>query len=105
MSESMSDRRRFSRVPILLDVQWESATGKYEARTSDFGLGGCFIDTIGKVDVGETITFKVGLPSGEWIELRGEVRYELPRFGFGVKFKHLSEESVKKVVEFVRSQQ
>jgi hypothetical protein len=101
----MDEKRQFRRVSSFLDVQWESATGKYEARTSEIGFGGCFIDTIGKVDVGEMISFKICQPSGEWIELQGEVVYELPRFGFGIKFKNLSAESVKKIVELVKSQQ
>jgi hypothetical protein len=101
----MDDKREFRRISSFLDVQWESATGKYEARTSEIGFGGCFIDTIGKVDVGETISFKICQPSGEWIELQGEVVYELPRIGFGVKFKNFSAESIKKIVELVKSQQ
>lgn len=101
----MVEKRKYKRIPTVLEVLWEGGTGRYEARTSDVSLGGCFIDTIGKADVGETINFKICLPSGEWIELCGEVRYELPRVGFGVKFKELSENSIKKVVGFVRSQQ
>jgi hypothetical protein len=100
----MDERRKFRRFSVLFDVQWESATGKYEARTSEIGFGGCFIDTIGKVDVGEMISFKICQPSGEWIELQGEVVYELPRFGFAVRFKNLSAESIKKVVDLVKSQ-
>lgn len=101
----MTEKRRHQRVPVLLDLLWESATGKYEARTSDISLGGCFIDTIGQVAIGETITFKLCLPSGEWIQLQGEVKYELPRFGFGLKFKDLSEESQKQVAALVKSRE
>lgn len=100
----MAEKRKNPRVPILLDVLWESATGKYEARTSDVSLGGCFIDTIGQVAVGETISFKLHLPSGQWIELQGEVKYELPRIGFGVKFKDVSELSQKHLEALVTMQ-
>ena len=101
----MGEKRKYPRVSILMDVQWESATGKYEARTSDISLGGCFIDTIGKVDVGETISFKICQPSGEWIKLQGEVAYELPGIGFGIKFKNLAPESMKQVENLVKSRQ
>ena len=101
----MEEKRKYRRISVLLDVQWEGATGKYEARTSDISFGGCFIDTIGKADVGETITFKICQPSGDWIELEGEVRYERPRLGFGVKFKNLSAESIQKVIDLVKSEQ
>jgi len=100
---SMSDKRQYPRVPVFLDVIWEGAGGKSEARTSDLSLGGCFIDTIGQVAVGEMISFKLRPPSGEWIELQGEVTYELARFGFGVSFKDLSEESQKQVEVLVKT--
>ena len=93
----MDEKRKQPRVPVSLDVLWESAMGKSEARTSDISLAGCFIDTIVKVAVGETISFKLRLPSGEWIQLQGEVKYELPRLGFGVRFKGLSDLSQKKL--------
>ena len=97
-----SDKRKHPRVPVLLEVRWESAGGKYEARTSDISLGGCFIDTIGHVAVGETISFKLLSPTGEWIELHGDVQYELPRFGFGVSFRDLSDQSQKQLEALVK---
>lgn len=103
--EPPSDKRKHPRVPIFLEVRWESAGGKYEARTSDLSLGGCFIDTIGHVAVGETITFKLRPPSGEWIELHGDVLYELPRYGFGVSFRGLSDESQKQLEALTGAQQ
>lgn len=101
----MNEKRKSPRAPILLEVLWESATGKYEARTSDVSLGGCFIDTIGRVAVGETISFKLRLLSGQWIELQGEVKYELPQMGFGVKFKNLSPLSQKHLEAHVKTQE
>jgi uncharacterized glyoxalase superfamily protein PhnB len=95
--ETLSDKRIYPRVPLFLDVRWEGAGGKNEAHTSDISLGGCFIDTIGQVAAGEIVSFKLSLPSGESIELQGEVRYELPRFGFGVKFKDLTDDSQKQL--------
>ncbi|MEK6282268.1 MAG: PilZ domain-containing protein [Acidobacteriota bacterium] len=99
----VNDRRQLKREPIFLDVLWEGSGGKHEARTSDISLGGCFVDTIGQVAVGETITLKLCLPTGEWIELQGEVRYELPRFGFGVSFLSLSVENQKKLFALIKT--
>ena len=101
----MNEKRKHSRVPVLLDVLWERAKGKHEARTSDISLGGCFIDTNGDVTVGETIGFSLRLPTGEWIELQGEVRWELPGSGFGIKFKDLSDESQKEIAAFVKARE
>lgn len=101
----MDEKRQHSRAPVLLEILWESAAGNYEARTSDISLGGCFIDTIGQVAVGETISFKLRLLSGQWIELQGEVKYELPRIGFGVEFKDLSALSQKHLEAHVKTQE
>lgn len=83
------ERRHIRRVPLLVEVVWEGSTGKHEARTSDLSVGGCFIDTIGQVNVGEIIKFKILLPAGEWLDVQGTVAYEYPGMGFGVSFTQL----------------
>ncbi len=85
------ERRQHGRVPLILSVVWEGAAGKYEARTSDVSVGGCFVDSIGKVAVGEIISFRLQIPAGEWLEVQGEVKYPLPPTGFGVRFINLSD--------------
>lgn len=79
------DRRRHKRVPAVIAVIWEGASGGHEARTSDLSLAGCFIDTIGQAMPGETIRFKLRLPTGELV-LKGEVMFADPPTGFGVRF-------------------
>ena len=87
----MSDeKRKHERVPVVLEVNWDGGTRTSGARTTDISEGGCFIDTMGHAPVGETIDFKLLLPDGEWIVVRGVVVYELPRTGFGVRFTHIS---------------
>ena len=103
--ETMSDKRKHRRAPLFLDVRWEDAGCRNEAHTSDISLGGCFIDTMGQVATGEIVSFKLCLPTGEYIELQGEVRYELPRFGFGVEFKDLSDDSQKKLEALVNARE
>lgn len=83
------ERRHIRRVPLLVDVLCQGATGNYEARTSDLSVGGCFIDTISQVNVGETIKFKIRLPAGDWLDVQGTVVYEYPGVGFGVSFTQL----------------
>jgi uncharacterized protein (TIGR02266 family) len=98
-------QRKHTRVPLLVEVLWEGAAGKYEARTSDVSLGGCFIDTTGQMAIGETITFKLCLPAGEGIELHGEVMYELPRAGFGVRFANLSDDQRQRLEAVIKAQE
>lgn len=98
------ERRRHRRVPALFDVIWEGAAGRYEARTADISLGGCFVDTIGQAAVGEAVTFRLRLPAGGWLELRGEVTYQSPHAGFGVKFTGASDDDLKRLEWLVRAE-
>lgn len=95
------ERRRQGRVPAYIEVLWEGASGKYEARTGDIHTHGCFIDSIGEVAVGESIKFKLRLPSEEWIEVKGVVAYKYPNAGFGVRFVSISSEADRKRLEWL----
>ncbi|MDQ2936186.1 MAG: PilZ domain-containing protein [Acidobacteriota bacterium] len=97
--------RKHTRVPLLVEVLWEGAAGKYEARTSDISIGGCFIDTTGQMAIGETIAFQLCLPGSEGMELLGEVMYELPRAGFGVRFANLSDDQKQRLEAIIKAQQ
>ena len=83
--------RRYKRIPLLLEVRWESLSGNHTARTGDISLGGCYIESLGQVTLGEDISFDIKIPTGRWIRLRGKVAYHLPHMGFGVRFTALPE--------------
>lgn len=89
----MDERRKDKRVPMLLDVVWEGRAGKYEASIGDISLGGCYIDTMGQAEIGEVISFKLHLRSGQWIELQGRVVHRFHGTGFGLHFVNLHEEA------------
>ncbi len=98
----MSDERRTQgRVQAYIEVLWEGASGKYEARTGDIHTSGCFIDSIGEVAVGEVIRFKLRLPKEDWIEVKGVVAYKYPNAGFGVRFLSISSEADRKRLEWL----
>lgn len=84
------DLRKQSRVPLSLDVISEADAGKYEARTSDISLSGCFVDSVIRVEPGETIRLKLRLPGGDWIRIEGVVAYTHPTIGFGVRFVQIA---------------
>jgi c-di-GMP-binding flagellar brake protein YcgR len=86
-----SDRRRDERVSLPLEAQCEGMSGKYVARLSDVSLGGCYVESLASVSVGERIQFQIRLPTGRWLPLQGEVVYQQPTLGFGVRFTDLSE--------------
>ena len=102
----MSDERRNAeRVPFPLEARWEGQSGRHTARISDISLGGCYIESLGQVTVGESVSFEVQLPTGRWMRLRGTVAYQHSNMAFGVQFNDLSElelNLLSDVIEFGR---
>jgi hypothetical protein len=99
------ERRNQERVPLVLELRWESLSGKHTARISDMSMGGCYVETMGQVTMGEMIRFEVQLPTGRWMPLIGEVVYHLPGMGFGVRFKGLTEsqqEMIASLLDYVK---
>lgn len=84
--------REQERVPFLIEIVLESASGKREARISDISMGGCYIDSIASFHEGEPVAFDLIHPNGQSLPFTGEVAYVLEGFGFGVKFTDLTEE-------------
>ena len=93
----MSDRRSEKRLDVCLDAVWDGKSGDYVARVTDLSEGGCYVDSMGEAQVGEVISFKLQLPSGEWLELSGEVAHQSPPLGFGLRFVELSDEQREKL--------
>ncbi len=98
------ERRNEGRIPVLMEIQLEGTAGSQQARTGDLSNGGCFVETLGKVALGQSINFKLRLPSGEWLELEGEVMYEYPNVGFGLRFTSLSDSQQKRLEWLVRAE-
>jgi hypothetical protein len=86
------ERRRSERKRVLLEAKWESMSHTHEARVDDVSVGGCFVNTFGRVELHETVNLQILLPSGEWLPLQGEVASYQPGVGFGLAFTSLSEE-------------
>ena len=84
------NRRTDKRLPINLSARWNGLSGRHQARIDDVGLGGCFVNTTGRVDLEEIVVVEIKLPSGEWLQLRGVVVSYQERIGFGVEFPFLS---------------
>ena len=89
----MSGERRVNeRKRLLLEAKWESMSRTHEARVDDVSLGGCFVNTFGRVEQDEQVNLQIELPSGEWLSLSGRVASYQPGVGFGMFFDTLSEE-------------
>jgi len=86
------DRRTNKRVSTNLPARWHGVAGTHEGRVEDVGLGGCFVNTTGRVDVGEVVSVEIKLPSGDWLQLRSEVASHQMGIGFGVLFSLTDDE-------------
>lgn len=99
----MDDRREEERKNVNLEVRWEGSSGRHPARVTDLGLGGCYLDTLGDVNVGEVIELSIKLPSGEWLPLRGSIAFHHPGLGFSVCFSFLTDDEQYHLTQLISS--
>jgi len=97
----VDERRRNERKRLLLEAKWESMSRAHEARVDDVSLGGCFVNTFGRVELDEEVNLEIQLPSGEWLALRGRVASYQPGVGFGLSFSSLTEEEIAGLTELI----
>ncbi|HJT27773.1 MAG TPA: PilZ domain-containing protein [Pyrinomonadaceae bacterium] len=97
------ERRTNERKHILLEARWESLSSRHEARVDDVSLGGCFVNTYAKVELGEHIDLEIQLPSGEWLAVRGQVASYQHGVGFGIAFTSLTVEETAQLKELIRT--
>ena len=95
------NRRTDERVSTNLPARWDGLSGKNEARIEDLSISGCFVNSKGRVDVGEIVGIEIKLPSGEWLPLRGEVASYLAGTGFGVLFTFLTDDEEQALRELI----
>jgi len=102
----MDERRSRPRLSVHLDAVWQGEDERHSARVTDLSEGGCYLDTVGEVMVGEIVAFRVLLPDDEWLYLEGEVRHHSHGRGFGVQFVDLNEEqtaNLQRLLEIARA--
>ena len=94
--------RAYQRLPMALEMR---ILREHSARTRDISMGGCYIESVAHVTVGQFLVFEMELPSGRWLTLRGEVVYHRRNQGFGVQFVDLTEETqrmLEYLIEYAR---
>ena len=86
-------QRKQNRIPVSLNTVLECSSGRREARISDLGLGGCFVDCLTQINQGESVSFKIEVEKDVWLAFSGEVTYVFPGVGFGVRFNEMPPEN------------
>jgi len=95
------NRRKNNRTLLNLRARWNGNSGQQEARMGDISMGGCFVDSMSRVEIGELMELEVELPSGEWLPLRGHVTSCQEAVGFGMEFTDLTEHEMTALKEVV----
>ena len=98
-------QREHQRYTHFVDVVLESSSGKIEARISEIGLGGCYVDTIVTVYEGDEVVFKLGPPFNEDLRFAGTVVYVFTGMGFGIKFTDLTDEQCAEIEKIISTGQ
>jgi hypothetical protein len=86
---TFTEQRRHERVAVDLHVYWGWTDDcPFQDRIISLSAGGYFLRTDRAAPRGQPVFLKFWLP--EQKTLRGEVRYQLERWGVGVEFRGLS---------------
>lgn len=99
-----AERRQHPRMKCLnsIEILPGSASASIWSKTTEMGLGGCFIEMPMPLPVGTTL--KISLWVGEQkLRFSGKVVNSRPGFGIGVQFSELSPEDAEHLKEFLRS--
>ena len=83
--------RKQDRHTYLREVELEFTSGRRTARISDISAGGCYIDTIVQVIVGDVVTIHITATDGLTMPFKGQVAYLLAGNGFGIEFLDLTD--------------
>ncbi len=78
--------RKEERLSYHTEVALEFSSGTRVARISDISTGGCYIDSIAQIPIGDPLTLQIRSTDGSTITITGKVAYILDGFGFGVEF-------------------
>ena len=87
-----TENREHERTSFLTEMFLEFASGRRQVRVTDVSTGGCYVETIVSVQVGEEVKFELSHPDGHLVPFTGEVAYHFEGSGFGVKFTNLNDE-------------
>jgi uncharacterized protein (TIGR02266 family) len=90
------------------EVEFLSDTHFTVGLTEDISTGGMFIATYHRLPVGSAVDLRFELPSGDWIETSGTVRWTRERNdeappGLGILFSELSETALVALSRYCRA--
>jgi hypothetical protein len=97
------EQRQARRLPIVLEARWDGSTSGSEARITDIGVAGCYLDTIAPALPGDSVCLSLRLPNGRLATLTGIVAHYHEQTGFGIKFADLCEEQCEAIAALLET--
>lgn len=88
---SASERRGADRKKLIIDVHFSGGDATGIANTRDIGIGGLYMTTNARLDIGTPISMNLTIDTAE-ISISGVVVYSDPGHGVGVRFDNLPPE-------------
>lgn len=89
---SQSERRGSDRKKLIVDVHFSGGDATGIANTRDIGIGGLYMTTNTKLEIGTPIFMQMSVGDNE-MAINGVVVYSDPGHGVGVRFQDLSPEN------------
>jgi|GEM_PF-1600611 len=79
-------------LTVALEVVWGDSATKQDTRMSEITMAGCYIEeSLPGMSVGDVIEFKVHLPNGPWVALRGQLVLDEYPIGCELSFMGLTD--------------
>lgn len=97
----MKDNRTKARFDVSLTARLCGMTTQQEIRISDLSEGGCYVDSIAEVFVGESLLIGILVSEGEWLELESVVAHTSRGLGFGVRFVSLDDRLRSRILSLI----
>ena len=99
---SYAEKRRYPRLPVLVECQVEGASGRATMRLTDLSPKGCFVDTTMTFPP-ETVVSLVATLGDAEVTLAGRVvPMQQSGFGFGIEFTDLDAATQQKLDAYIQ---
>jgi len=98
----MKNNRTKPRFEVSLTARFYGIAAQREIRISDLSEGGCYVDSIAEVSLGESLMIRILVSEREWLGLKIVVAHLSQNLGFGARFIDLNEESRSKIRSLIQ---
>jgi hypothetical protein len=75
------ENREHERKSFLTEMVLDFRVRRRQVRVTDVSAGGCYVETIVSVQVGDEVKFELGHPDGHSVPFTGEVAYHFEVWG------------------------